>query len=375
MSVVDLSTRVPLLNESAARSAIPASTTKLVTAIAALDVLGPQNRLATRVVDGGDGRSIVLVGGGDPTLRSTNASGAGDGPTLAELAAITAKRLRAADRRAVTVRIDDSLFAPPSTAPSWEDDYVSSGVVAPVSALSMDGGRVDPDSDARESDPARAAGAEFVRELRSRGIEVSGALTRSRAPSTAVPLAEVRSATIQQVTGEMLVRSDNDAAEALGHLVGARAAGRGTFEGGARASLSVLDELGIPIAGVRLRDASGLSRENLIPPATLTALVGVAASAERPELRGVLTGLPVGGLSGTLDDRFVGPLTSGAAGDVRGKTGTLTGVSSLAGIVVDREGRQLVYAVLADAVPAGGGTAAEAAIDRLIARLATCGCA
>jgi D-alanyl-D-alanine carboxypeptidase/D-alanyl-D-alanine-endopeptidase (penicillin-binding protein 4) len=92
-------------------------------------------------------------------------------------------------------------------------------------------------------------------------------------------------------------------------------------------------------------------------------------------LRGVLTGMPVGGLGGTLEDRFDGPLTGSAAGDVRAKTGSLTGVSTLAGMVVDREGRQLAFAVMTDRVPAGAGRAAESAIDRIAARLAACGCA
>jgi D-alanyl-D-alanine carboxypeptidase/D-alanyl-D-alanine-endopeptidase (penicillin-binding protein 4) len=173
----------------------------------------------------------------------------------------------------------------------------------------------------------------------------------------------------------MLLTSDNDVAEALGHLVGAKATGAGTFDGGARASLAVLGELGVPVAGVRLLDASGLSRSNLIPPSTLTALLRTSASAEQPDLRGVLTGMPVARLSGSLDERFDGPATSTAAGEVRGKTGTLTGVSSLSGVVVDREGRQLAYAVLADDVPEGGNPQAEVAIDRLVARLAACGCA
>jgi D-alanyl-D-alanine carboxypeptidase/D-alanyl-D-alanine-endopeptidase (penicillin-binding protein 4) len=375
MSVVDLSTGAAVLNRGAAQTAIPASTTKVVTAAAALDVLGTQTRLATRVVDAGDQRTIVLVGGGDPTLRSTAASRTSDGPTLAELAARTAKALAAAGRDRVVLRIDDALFSPPRVSPAWEDTYVSGGVVAPVSALSVDGGRVDPASDVRSPDPARVAGQVFAEQLRAQGIAVRGVVSRTDAPTDAPLVAEVRSSTVEQLTARMLVRSDNDAAEALGHLVGAKATGEGSFESGARASLTVLDELGVPIAGVRLRDASGLSRDNLIPPATLTALIRTAASAEHPELRGVLTGLPIAGLSGTLDDRFAGPLTGSAAGDVRGKTGTLTGVRSLAGLVVDREGRQLVYAIIVDRVPDGGGPSAEAAIDRIVARLAACGCA
>jgi D-alanyl-D-alanine carboxypeptidase/D-alanyl-D-alanine-endopeptidase (penicillin-binding protein 4) len=211
--------------------------------------------------------------------------------------------------------------------------------------------------------------------LAAQGITVQGEVARAAAPSDAVALAEVRSPTVAKIVDRMLQRSDNDVSEALGHLVGVRGAGEGSFSGGARATLRVLGDLGVPTVGVRLVDASGLARQNLIPAGTLTAALRSATTNDRPELRGTLTGLPVGALNGTLDDRFGGQVTSTAAGQVRGKTGTLTGVTSLSGTVVDRQGRLLIFAVLADRVPAGGGSAAEDAIDRIIARLAACGCA
>ncbi len=83
-----------------------------------------------------------------------------------------------------------------------------------------------------------------------------------------------------------------------------------------------------------------------------------------------LDGLPIGGLTGTLDDRFTGS-TSDAAGRARAKTGTLTGANALAGSVVDDDGRLLVFAGMV----AGAGTPeARAALDRFVATLAACGC-
>jgi D-alanyl-D-alanine carboxypeptidase/D-alanyl-D-alanine-endopeptidase (penicillin-binding protein 4) len=103
----------------------------------------------------------------------------------------------------------------------------------------------------------------------------------------------------------------------------------------------------------------------------LTRVLVLAASADHPALRPLLTGLPVGGASGTLANRFDGPDRAGA-GVVRAKTGTLRGVSSLAGTVVDADGRQLAFAVLADRVPDTG--RARTALDRIATALAGCGC-
>ena len=102
----------------------------------------------------------------------------------------------------------------------------------------------------------------------------------------------------------------------------------------------------------------------------------LASSADHPELRPLLTGLAVAGFTGSLEPpRFAATATQWAAGLVRAKTGTLTGVSALAGTVEDVSGRQLAFVFVADRVRPGDTLAARAALDRLATAVAGCGCA
>ncbi|NUR39139.1 MAG: D-alanyl-D-alanine carboxypeptidase, partial [Streptomyces sp.] len=101
----------------------------------------------------------------------------------------------------------------------------------------------------------------------------------------------------------------------------------------------------------------------------LTALLAKAGDPAHPELRPVLTGLPVAGFTGTLTTRYT---PDGAAGVVRAKTGTLTGVNTLAGTVVDRDGRLLAFAFLASNTTSKD--AAQSALDKAATALAACGC-
>jgi D-alanyl-D-alanine carboxypeptidase/D-alanyl-D-alanine-endopeptidase (penicillin-binding protein 4) len=122
-------------------------------------------------------------------------------------------------------------------------------------------------------------------------------------------------------------------------------------------------------------DGSGLSRSTRVPPAVLARLLALAASPDHGPLRSVVTGLAVAGFTGSLEPpRFDDSATRSAVGLVRGKTGTLTGVSALAGTVEDADGRVLGFAFVADAVPTGGTLAARDALDRLATALGACGC-
>lgn len=351
-------------------STTPASTLKLLTSAAALHVLGPGHRFTTKTVL--DGTHLFLVGGGDPYLASGKSRGYPKRTSLDELAARTATALQAQGLTRVGLRWDDSLFTGPSVNPAWPASYLPENVVPPITALWEDQGHKDGRYSGFVDDPARDAAEDFRRELKERGITVVG-FAAATAPSTATTLAAVRSATLAQIVEETLAISDNQAAELLGRHVGLAVLEDGSFEGGARAVRQTLTQMGVPMDGARLYDGSGLSRQDRISPAALLQVLRLATLPENPELRPVVTGLPVAGYTGSLAWRFDdAPLQ--AHGMVRAKTGTLTGVHGLAGIVTDRSGALMAFVAIADQAPLDRQWLARKAIDDLAAALGACAC-
>jgi D-alanyl-D-alanine carboxypeptidase/D-alanyl-D-alanine-endopeptidase (penicillin-binding protein 4) len=245
-------------------------------------------------------------------------------------------------------------------------------VVAPVTALAVDGGRRDPDADRRSADPTLAAAASFAAMLSERGITVDGEPIRGDAVADTAELASVESPPLSTIVEHVLSTSDNDGAEVLARHVARGVGQQATSAAAGPAVLGAIAGLGVDVSAAVVTDGSGLARNNAVPASALAATLAVAADPEHPELRTVLTGLPVAGFTGTLGDRFESPSAAGSAGVVRAKTGTLTGVSSLAGIVVARDGTAYAFALLADDVT--NTVAARSALDDVATALAGCGC-
>ncbi|GHE39124.1 D-alanyl-D-alanine carboxypeptidase [Streptosporangium violaceochromogenes] len=371
-AVVDAETGATLFGSGAGTGITPASTTKVATSVAVLASVGPDARLVTRVVRGATSDSIVLVGGGDPTLTAATASqtpGTRVYPqpaSLATLAMRTAKALRAEGVTKVTVSYDDSLYTGPRTASTWKPGYVPEGSVAPVTALMADEGRAAPGSRRRVSDPSRAAHAAFVSLLSKYGVAVSKGGGRSRAPGGTDEVARVESAPVYALVERALTLSDNDLSEALARQVALKEGQPASFDGAATAVRQVLARLKVA-DGVQVFDGSGLSPRNRIAPVSLARLVAAAASPANPHLHPVISGMPVAGFTGTLGHRF--GESDAAYGLIRAKTGTLDGVSALAGMTTTRSGRLVTFAFMADDVPPGWGKA-EAVLDRLAAGVA-----
>jgi serine-type D-Ala-D-Ala carboxypeptidase/endopeptidase (penicillin-binding protein 4) len=372
-AVIDLSTGASLLAEDADAALVPASTMKVLTSAAALRVLGPGHRFSTRVVAGEAADQIVLVGGGDPALTARDDKDLDVATRLSSLAERTAAALEKAGTTAVTLFVDDSLFEGPAVDPDWRPSYVPAGDVGPVSALAADGGRITPGLRARVDDPALFAVGRFAELLSDRGIVVQGEPVRGRAPADAAEIAVVRSPSLARIVEHVLLVSDNDGAEVLARHVALATGEPGSSRAAEGAVVAALEGLGIDMSGAAVRDGSGLARGNAISPEALVATLAAAARAENPDLRAVLTGLPVARFTGTLDDRFDSSRAAAGAGVVRAKTGTLTGVSSLAGVVAARDGSTFGFAVLADQIV--NPLAARAALDEVAAALARCGCA
>ncbi|WP_435812741.1 D-alanyl-D-alanine carboxypeptidase/D-alanyl-D-alanine endopeptidase [Streptomyces rubiginosohelvolus] len=357
-SVIDTATGEQLYGRGATTPMTPASTIKIATATAALSVLGPDHRIATTAALSPDSRTVTLVGGGDPTLSKA---------ALREMAAGTADALREDDRDSVRLTYDISRYTGPVLHPISPNDNI-----APVTALMVNEGRVN-DTDRgpakRTEDPAGDAARTFAAALKKAGVKVTGAPREARAADEARTVATHRSAPLDALVERTLTNSDNDIAEALARQTAIAKGESASFAGARRAVTNELKKIEVPVGGAHFADGSGLDRKDRVTPALLTALLARAADPGRPGLRPVLTGLPIAGFSGTLGGRYT-PDAEGT-GLIRAKTGTLFGVNSLAGTVVDRQGRLLAFAFLASGSTDAG--QAEPALDALATALAGTG--
>jgi D-alanyl-D-alanine carboxypeptidase/D-alanyl-D-alanine-endopeptidase (penicillin-binding protein 4) len=226
----------------------------------------------------------------------------------------------------------------------------------------------------RAEDPAFAAAQVFAQALEREGITVRGVPRPGRAPKEATEYAAVESAPLAQIVQWVLEASDNEGAEVLFRHVAIAQGRPASFAGGAAAVAEVLGELGVDTTGARILDGSGLSRENRLAPETLLAVLEVAASEDHPELRRVISGLPVAGFTGSLSFRFASGDEAGL-GRVRAKTGTLTGVHGLAGVVTDEDGTVMAFVAIADRVKPIDTLDARQQLDEVAAALAGCACA
>jgi D-alanyl-D-alanine carboxypeptidase/D-alanyl-D-alanine-endopeptidase (penicillin-binding protein 4) len=343
---VDLATGRTLYARNQALPLLPASNEKLAVTYAALTALGPEFRIETDVLED-DAGNVYLKGYGDPTLSSAQLT-------------VLARQVRADGVTTISgfVYGDESWFDTRRTALGWKAAfYINES--PPLSALIVDRGRV---GRATSYDPALAAAQLFRKALVRAGIKIAHGAAHGNAPASATLLASVDSPPLLAMLHWMDLESDNFYAEMLLKELGAVQAGAGTTAAGAGVVMGLLAQAGVPLAGVRLIDGSGLSLLDRLTPQALVSLL--STMWRDPELRfELLASLPVAGRSGTLDDRM---RHSAAAGVVHAKTGTTSNASALSGFVGDR----FVFSILQNGYPISF-TWARVAQDRFATVLAS----
>lgn len=364
--VADAVTGETLYDRAGAGPLAPASTMKVLSGIVALDVLGRDRTFTTKVVRGGSGQ-VVLVGGGDPLLRSARSTEYPMGSSLQELAEQTAAALTAEGVTTVSLGYDASLFEQPTWSPEWPETFKWS--VAPITALTADHARPDPKKSDRAPDPARFAADAFAAHLRASGIAVTS-IAPARAAADAAPVASIESLPVGTLVSQSLEHSDNDTAETLTWQLALAKGQPATFGAAAAVLTAELQARGLWDPGMHVSDGNGISANNRVTPGVLARAVRLAL--DTPRLRDAATGLPVAGVSGTLGERFEGPEAQAGRGVIRAKTGTIRGVNALAGYVVTADGQPLVFAVMLNGT--AGGEVPRAFIDQTASVLAACGC-
>jgi serine-type D-Ala-D-Ala carboxypeptidase/endopeptidase (penicillin-binding protein 4) len=330
VQVTDLSTGRRVVAQRARRRQPLGSTTKLLTAAAALRRLGPTTALGTSAlaiaqvdVNGVLAGDLILRGGGDPVL--------GD----AQFAALAAGL---AGVREITGSVvgDETLFDTLRTGPSGDGAF-DAELGGPLSALAYERGAQAPDGPP-QADPARAAAARFDDVLEARGVTIRGVPRAGATPAGALPLAAAAAPPVRALVRDMLTVSDDWIAEMLTKGLAAKVAPPpATTAAGAAIVRAEAARLGAPVA---LVDGSGLDPRDR---GTAAGLVSVLRRLD--DSAAFTAALARPGQPGTLRDR----LTSGRARRAcRGKTGTLPsgGVSALAGYCAGRNRHTYAFAVL-----------------------------
>lgn len=309
----------------------PASTTKVLTAAAALLELGPRDVVTTPVYRGANPGEVVIKASGDVWMGRE---------AIDQLAA----QLRDTGVSSVSsVSIDTSLWqGMPELLPGWNPLDIDGGYVAPLQPAMLNGGRglgEESGDVPRSHTPALDVAQALADAL---GADNVGPGT---VPDGAEQLAAVDSPDLTERLRATMKDSDNVFAEAIGREV---ALHRGTADAPG-ATMAVLAEHGFDTAATSINDNSGLSELNRITPRLLSSVFAVAAAQEEgPDtaaLRPLLSALPVAAADGTLAERY-GDLPG--RGWVRAKTGTLDETSGLAGTVTSQNGNVYAFAFLSN---------------------------
>jgi D-alanyl-D-alanine carboxypeptidase/D-alanyl-D-alanine-endopeptidase (penicillin-binding protein 4) len=348
-----------ILTHQADLSVIPASTEKVLTAEAALDLIGPDTRFRTSVeapappANGVVTGDLYLVGGGDPVLTTDSYA---ETAIKQDRAHTRLEELARAVADAGVTRVEGSVLGDESRYTStryvdaWPGRFIEQNQTGPLSALSVNDGfesfptAGDPGAPLRAApDPATRAAAVFTVLLEQRGVEVVGEPGTGQAPADATEIAHKDSRKLKRIVDQMLTFSDNQTAELLLREIGFVADGSGTTDAGAAAVEAHVRDEGLPADGEDAVDGSGLAAANRL---TCGLLVDTLDAAGRQS--DLVEGLAVAGEPGTLESFAGTPLE----GRLRGKTGSLNDVNALTGVVdLEGGGDHLTFAWIVNNAP------------------------
>lgn len=305
----------------------PASTMKVVTAVAAIDRLGGSYRLRTSLyytgkIDNGTlTGDIYCVGGFDPLFNNDDMNAFVE--SILQMGVDTIRGRVVADK---SMKDDDRL----GEGWCWDDD---NPVLSPLLVSRKD-----------------VFAERFADRLRSAGVVVEGDSCVERSLPNGAYVVCTRFHTIDQVLMQMMKDSDNLLAEAMFYQIAAAGGNRPAKAAHARAAIRrLIKRVGLDDSAYRIADGSGLSLYNYVSAELEVALLRYAYRNTGIYLH-LLPSLPVAGEDGTLKKRMQGTI---AAGNVRAKTGTLAGISSLAGFCTAANGHTLCFAIINQGVMSG----------------------
>ncbi|MBR4898764.1 MAG: D-alanyl-D-alanine carboxypeptidase/D-alanyl-D-alanine-endopeptidase [Prevotella sp.] len=298
----------------------PASTMKLLTAITAIDRLGGSYQLRTSLYYSGtiDNRTLcgdlICVGGMDPRFNSDDMRAFVE--SLQRMGIDTLRGRIVAD-----CSMKDTLQWGEGWC--WDDDN-------PTLSPLLIGKKAN-------------FTERLLKELTDQGIVLNGVVTTCGTRPADAKFICSRTHTIDQILGRMMKESDNLYAEAMFYQIAASTGNRPATAKHAHTMMQqLIRKLGLNPKGYRMADGSGLSLYNYLSAELLVRLLRYAWHNQ--QVYDLLQpSLPIAGEDGTLKKRMKSPFTSG---NVRAKTGTVTGVSSLAGYCTAANGHELCFAII-----------------------------
>lgn len=297
----------------------PASTMKVITAIAAIDKLGGSYQFKTEMCYTGEVKDKTLtgdvycVGGFDPRFNSDDLN-----------AFVESIRKMGVDTIRGNLYADKSMKDAATLGEGWcwdDDNPVLSPLLISRKDVFME---------------------RFVKELRDAGIVVDATVGEKQKPQDAFCIC-TRFHTIDQVLMKMLKESDNLYAESMFYQIAASTDNHPATAKSARAVIKrLINKVGLDPSRYNIADGCGLSLYNYVTPELEVMLLKYAYYNGNVYLH-LLPALPIAGRDGTLRTRMRGSFT---CGNVKAKTGTVTGISSLAGYCTAANGHHICFSII-----------------------------